>query len=244
MTQQLAGRTALVTGGSRGIGAAIVRRLAADGASVAFTYNSSKDRAEALAGELGPRTAALPADSSDAEALQAAVTTTVETFGSLDILVNNAGVARFAPLSDLTLDHFDEMFSVNVRAIFAAVKAADPHLTRGSRIINIGSVNGDVSPFPGLSIYSASKAAVSGLTRALARDLGPRGITVNNVLPGPVDTDMNPADGPFAGVITPLTALGHYAVPDDIATAVAFLASPAAHFVTGSDWTIDGGLTA
>ncbi|KRB72570.1 oxidoreductase [Kitasatospora sp. Root187] len=244
MTQQLPGKTALVTGGSRGIGAAIVRHLAADGAAVAFTYNSSKEKAEALAGELGPRVVALPADSSDATALQAAVTATVETFGSLDILVNNAGVGRFAPLSDLTLDDFDDMFSVNVRAIFAAVKAAEPHFTRGSRVINIGSVNGDVSPFPGLSVYSASKAAVSGLTRALARELGPRGITVNNVLPGPVDTDLNPADGEFADVVTPRTALGYYATPDDIAATVAFLASPAARYVTGSDWTVDGGLTA
>ncbi|MFE2869926.1 SDR family NAD(P)-dependent oxidoreductase [Embleya sp. NPDC059259] len=244
MTRELAGKTALVTGGSRGIGAAIVRRLAADGAAVAFTYNSSKEKAEALAGELGPRVVALPADSSDATAVQAAVTATVETFGCLDILVNNAGVGRVAPLSDLTLDDFDEVFSVNVRAIFAAVKAAEPHLTRGARIINIGSVNGDISPLPGLSIYSASKAAVSGLTRGLARDLGPRGITVNNVLPGPVDTDMNPADGELADIVIPRIALGHYATPDDIAAAVSFLASPASRYVTGSDWTVDGGLTA
>ncbi|MFD0574476.1 SDR family oxidoreductase [Kitasatospora gansuensis] len=243
MTQQLAGKTALVTGGSRGIGAAIVRQLAAAGAAVAFTYSSSKEKAEALAGELGPQVVALPADSSDADALAAAVAATVETFGSLDILVNNAGVGRFAPLSELTLDDFDDMFSVNVRGIFAAVKAAEPHLTKGSRIINIGSVNGDVSPFPGLSIYAASKAAVSGLTRALARELGPRGITVNNVLPGPVDTDMNPADGEFADVVT-LTALGHYGTPDDIAATVVFLSSPAARYVTGSDWTVDGGMTA
>ncbi|MER7608955.1 3-oxoacyl-ACP reductase family protein [Nocardioides sp. NPDC127503] len=244
MNKQQTGRTGLVTGGSRGIGAAIVRRLAADGAQVAFTYAASKDRAEELAAQVtaaGGQALAIEADNADPKAVQAAVARTVAEFGGLDILVNNAGAAVMLPVADLPLAAFDRMIAVNVRGAFTAVQAAVPHLGDGGRIIMIGSVNAHRAPYPGLSGYSASKAAVAGLTRALARELGPRGITVNNIQAGPTDTDMNPADGRFADMLHRIMPLGRHAEPADIASAVAYLASPEASFVTGTNWDVDGG---
>lgn len=242
----LTGRRALVTGGSRGIGAAIVRRLAADGAAVAFTYHSSPEQADALVAEAsasGSQVVAIRADSGNVEAITAAVEQTVTVLGGLDILVNNAGVAHGAPIEEFPLEEFDRLVAVNVRGVFAAVRAAVPHLGSDGRIITIGSVNADRVPVPGISIYSTTKAAVAGLTRGLARELGPRGITVNNVQPGPTATDMNPDEGDFADHMRSLTALGRYGQPADIASAVAYLALPEAGFVTGVTWNIDGGYT-
>lgn len=235
----LEGRTALVTGGSRGIGAAIVRRLTADGAQVAFTYASAKDQADAVAEATGAL--AVQADNSDHEAVRAAVSRTTEHFGGLDILVNNAGVSHIAPVEDFPLEEFDRLIAVNVRGVFSAVQAAAPHLGQGGRIITIGSVIVDRVPFPGASVYALSKAAVAGFTRGLARELGPRGITVNNVQPGPIDTDSNPDSGPYAESLKELMPVGHYGKPADIASAVAYLASPEARFVTGTNWNVDGG---
>jgi 3-oxoacyl-[acyl-carrier protein] reductase len=243
-TPVLAGRRALVTGASRGIGAEIVRRLAADGAAVAFTYNSSPAPAEALAAELtaaGAKVVAIRADSADATATAAAVDTTVAELGGLDILVNNAGVASGALIEDFELEEFDRIVNINVRGVFAATKAAVPHLGKGGRIINIGSVNADRVPVPAFSVYALSKAAVAGFTRGLARELGPRGITVNNIQPGPIATDMNPAEGPLADQMTPLLAVGHYGHTSDVAGAVAFLASPDSGYITGIALNVDGG---
>jgi len=240
----LAGRRALVTGGSRGIGAATVRRLAADGAAVAFTYQSSPDAAQDLVDELeatGAKVAAIKADSADALAVAAAVDEAVERLGGLDILVNNAGVAHIAPIDDFPLEEFDRLVNINVRAVFAAIQRAIPHLGQGGRIITIGSVNGDRSPVGGLSVYSMTKAAVAGLTRGLVRELGPRGITINNIQPGPIATDMNPDEGELAESLRPLIAVGRYGQPRDVASAVAYLASPESGFVTGVSWNIDGG---
>lgn len=240
----LAGRRALVTGGSRGIGAATVRRLAADGAAVAFTYQSSPDAAQDLVDELeatGAKVAAIEADSADALAVAAAVDEAVERLGGLDILVNNAGVAHIAPIDDFPLEEFDRLVNINVRAVFAAIQRAVPHLGQGGRIITIGSVNGDRSPVGGLSVYSMTKAAVAGLTRGLVRELGPRGITINNIQPGPIATDMNPDEGELAESLRPLIAVGRYGQPRDVASAVAYLASPESGFVTGVSWNIDGG---
>jgi 3-oxoacyl-[acyl-carrier protein] reductase len=240
----LDGKVALVTGGSRGIGAAIVRRLVADGAKVAFTYSAAPDAADQLLTEL--RGAALPirADSADPGQLKAAVDETVTRLGGLDILVNNAGVAYLAEIDAFPLEEFDRLFAVNVRGVFAAIQHAVPHLSTGGRIITIGSINADRVPSSGTAVYAATKAAVAGLSRGLARDLGPRGITVNVIQPGPVGTDMNPENGDFAEVVRPLIALGHYGQPRDIASAVAYLASPEAGFITGARWDVDGGFGA
>jgi 3-oxoacyl-[acyl-carrier protein] reductase len=237
----LEGRTALVTGGSRGIGAAIVRRLTADGARVAFTYTSAKDKADAVAEATGAL--AVQADNTDHDAVGAAVARTVEHYGRLDILVNNAGVAHIAPIKDFPIEEFDRQIAVNVRGVFSAVQAAADHLGQGGRIITIGSVSADRAPQSGIGVYAATKAAVAGLTRGLARELGPRGITVNTVQVGPTDTDMNPDSGPGAEWAKQLTTVGHYAQPADIASAVAYLASPEARFVTGSSWNVDGGFS-
>jgi 3-oxoacyl-[acyl-carrier protein] reductase len=193
-TGALAGKSALVTGGSRGIGAAIVRRLASDGAAVAFTYSASAQHAKTLVAEVkasGGVALAVRADSADAGALERAIDQTVETFGGLDILVNNAGIFIRGVVDDYPLDDFDRMVAVNVRAVFVAVKAAVPHLKNGGRIITTGSVVADRSAFAGAAVYSMTKAAVAALTRGLARDLGPRAITVNVIQPGPTESDMN-----------------------------------------------------
>ena len=240
----LAGRRALVTGGSRGIGAAIVRRLAADGAAVAFTYRESRGSANDLEQEVisaGGQALAIQADSENVDAVRGAVSATVDRFDGLDVLVNNAGTSHSAPIEKFPMDEFERIVAVNVRAIFVAIQAALPHLDEGGRIISIGSVLADRAPFGEISVYALSKAAIAGLSRNLARELGPRGITVNTVQPGPVETDMNPASGEFADAVRSLTALGQYAQPRDIAAAVAFLARIESRFVTGASWNVDGG---
>ena len=246
MTAVLAGRRALVTGGSRGIGAEIVRRLAADGAALAFTYGSSAAEADKLAAEIaadGGTSVAIQADSGDPEQVARAIDETVAQLGGLDILVNNAGVAYSGDVESLTMEQFDRLVAINVKGVFAAVQRALPHLGTTGRIINIGSINADRVPGPGLSIYAMSKAAVAGLTRGLARELGPRGITVNNIQPGPVATDMNPEVGEFADSLREVMALGRYGQPRDIASVVSYLAGPEAAYVTGANWNVDGGFT-
>ncbi|GLO32228.1 3-ketoacyl-ACP reductase [Pseudomonas putida] len=243
----LEGKVALVQGGSRGIGAAIVRRLAREGAQVAFTYVSSAGPAQALAEEItenGGKALALRADSADAAAVQLAVDDTVKAFGRLDILVNNAGVLAVAPVTEFDLADFDHMLAVNVRSVFVASQAAARYMGQGARIINIGSTNAERMPFAGGAPYAMSKSALVGLTRGMARDLGPKGITVNNVQPGPVDTDMNPASGEFADSLIPLMAIGRYGEADEIASFVAYLAGPEAGYVTGASLTVDGGFAA
>ncbi len=244
----LAGLRALVTGGSRGIGTAIVSRLARDGAQVAFTYNSSPQRAHELVTqltELGSTVIALQADNADADATQRVVAEAAQRLGGLDILVNNAGIAHIAPIEDFPLNELDRLVAVNVRAVFAAVQAAIPHMDGSGRIINIGSVSGDRAHVPGISVYAMTKAAVAGMTRGLARELGARGITVNNVAVGPTATEMNPDDdGELAGINRAMTAVGRYGRPPDIASAVAYLALPEAGFVTGATWDVDGGFNA
>jgi 3-oxoacyl-[acyl-carrier protein] reductase len=249
MSKQLPldGKVALVQGGSRGIGAAIVRRLARDGARVAFTYVSSAGPAEQLAQEIignGGQALALRADSADAAAVQLAVDDTAKVFGGLDILVNNAGVLTVAPIAEFDLGDFDRMLAVNVRSVFVASQAAVRYMGQGGRIINIGSTNAERMPFAGGAPYAMSKSALVGLTRGMARDLGPQGITVNNVQPGPVDTDMNPASGEFADSLIPLMAVGRYGQVDEIASFVAYLAGPEAGYITGASLTADGGFAA
>lgn len=246
-THPLSGKVALVQGGSRGIGAAIVKRLAAEGAAVAFTYVSSTAKAQALQDSItasGGQALAIKADSADAQAIRDAVDTTARTLGRLDILVNNAGVLAIAPLEDFKLEDFDQTLAINVRSVFIATQHAARHMTAGGRIINIGSTNADRMPFAGGGPYAMSKAALVGLTKGLARDLGPRGITINTVQPGPVDTDMNPANGDFAQSLIPLMAVGRYGTAAEIAGFVAYLAGPEASYITGASLTIDGGFGA
>lgn len=246
MTQSLKGKRALVTGGSRGIGAAIVKRLAREGADVALTFSSSPDRAGHVVKEaqaLGVKAVAIQADSSDADALLTAVERTVVELGGLDILVNNAGIAQMAPIDDFKLSDFDRTFAVNVRAVFIATQAAVKHMKEGGRIINIGSTNAERMPFAGGAVYAMSKSALQGLVQGLSRDLGPRGITINNVQPGPVDTDLNPATGEFAESMKKLLAIPRYAHADEIASFVAYLASAEAGYITGANLMIDGGFS-
>lgn len=243
----LSGKTAFILGGSRGIGAAIARRLAADGAAVAITYLHAAERAQAVVDDIkaqGGRAFALQADSADAPALTQAIRSAVDKLGRLDILVNNAGTFSMAPLDEFRLDDFDRMVAVNVRAVFVATQEAARHMTAGGRVINIGSNVAERMPFAGGAPYAMSKAALNGLTRGLARDLGARGITVNNVQPGPVDTEMNPDGGDFAEVLKGMSALGRYGQAEEIAGFVAYLASPQAGYVTGASLLIDGGFNA
>ncbi|MGK5519398.1 SDR family NAD(P)-dependent oxidoreductase [Micromonospora sp. URMC 107] len=242
----LNGRAALVTGGARGIGAAIALRLAQEGADVAITYENSTDRAAVVAKQieaLGRRASAIRADSADPVAVRDAVDRAATELGRLDILVNNAGVFLVGQVTELNDDEVERTLAVNVRAPFLAAQAAVRHLTDGGRIISIGSNVGERAVFPGLSLYSMSKTALVGLTRGLARELGPRGITANLVNPGPTDTDANPADGPNAATIAGFTALGRFATPADIAATVAHLAGPEAGYVTGAVVNVDGGFT-
>ncbi len=246
-SNKLQGKVAFVTGGSRGIGAAVVRRLAADGATVAFTYQNSAESAQALVAAVsanGGRALAIRADSADAAAVTTAINTVGKEFGTVDILVNNAGVLRMGDLAEFSLADFDLTVAVNVRAVFVATQAAVSHMKAGGRVINIGSTNADRMPFAGGAAYAMSKSALKGLVQGLSRDLGPRGITINNVQPGPVDTDMNPDHTDFAKVLYGMMALPRYGKSDEIAGMVAYLASEEAGFVTGANLNIDGGFAA
>lgn len=243
----LTGKVALVQGGSRGIGAAIVARLAKEGAAVGFTYVSSGVSALELQDSIianGGQALAIRADSADEKAIRQAVQTTAQAFGGLDILVNNAGVLTIAPLDDLKLEDLDRTLAINVRSVVIASQEAARHMNADGRIINIGSTNADRVPFGGAGIYAMSKSALVGLTKGLARDLGARGITVNNVQPGPVDTDMNPDHSDFAQTIKGFMALPRYGKSEEIASFVAYLAGPEAAFITGASLTIDGGFSA
>ncbi|TDC37342.1 SDR family oxidoreductase [Micromonospora sp. 15K316] len=246
MTKTLEGKVALVTGGARGIGAGIALRLAQDGADVALTYRQSAEQAATVVKEiqsLGRRALAVHADSADPVAIQGAVDRTAIVLGRLDILVNNAAVFLVGAVDELGSDELEQTIAVNIRGSYVAARAAARHLAEGGRIISIGSNVGERAVFPGLALYSMSKTALAGLTRGLARELGPRGITVNLVNPGPTDTDSNPADGPNAAAIAGFTALGRYARPADIAATVAHLAAPEAGYVTGAVVNVDGGFT-
>lgn len=241
---RLSGKVALVTGASRGIGAAIALRLAREGADVAITYANSPDKAEAVAQairETGRRAIALHSDSAEPQAPADAVARTVEELGGLDILVSNAGIGYWKALEDFTIEEFDRVMAINVRAVFTGAQAAAARMGQGGRIITIGSCNADRVPAAGSTLYAISKSALIGLTKGMARDLGPRGITVNLVQPGPIDTDMNPADGERADSLRALMALGHYGEGEDVAGLVAYLASAESRFVTGTALTIDGG---
>ncbi len=245
--KNLTGKVALVTGASRGIGAAIAKRLAADGAAVAITYSSSPEKADEVVRTIesaGGKALAIKADAADEKAVRAAVTKTVSTFGGIDILVNNAGVALMSPIEKFTIEDFDKSIAVNVRSVFVATQEASKHLRDGGRVIHIGSTNSDRMPFVGGSVYALTKAAIVGFTKGLARDLAPRNITVNNIQPGPVNTDMNPETGPFADSIKSFLALKRYGNTDEIAGMVSYLAGPEAAYVTGASLLIDGGFAA
>ena len=245
----LSNRVALVTGGSRGIGAATAKRLASDGATVAISYNSSPDAAEAVVSEIreaGGTAEAFRADAASAAANAELVDAVIERFGGLDVLVNNAGVYQTAPVHETTDEAYDANLDVNLRGSFATIRTAAPHLRDGGRIVNVGSVvakNG----FPGNAIYGAAKAGATVLAKAVAKELGGRGITVNTVHPGPIDTDMNPSDpdqNPMAETLASMTALGRYGTADEIASTIAFLVSDEAAYITGAEITVDGGMTA
>jgi 3-oxoacyl-[acyl-carrier protein] reductase len=245
-TGALRGKFVLVTGGSRGIGAAIVRRLAADGASVAFTYASSPDRAQALAAEVeaaGGSVLPIRADSADPAAVERSVAEVLQAFGRIDILVNNAGILVHKPLDETTLEDFERITAVNVRAQFVAIQAVQKQMGEGSRIVNIGSMAADRSGGPGSSLYAMSKAAVAALTRGLARDLGPRGITVNNVQPGPTETEIV-SDEAVRAALRAMIPVGRMGRDSEIAGLVAWLAGPESSYVNGAALTIDGGFVA
>ena len=245
----LNGRVALVTGGSRGIGAATARRLAADGATVAFSYHSSPDAAQSVVDEIasaGGTAQAYQADAADPAANAALVRQVVEDHGGLDIVVNNAGVYKTGPVHEFSDEDYDANLDVSLRGSFAIIREAAKHLRDDGRVINIGSVVGKVG-MPGNGVYGAAKAGVTILAKSVAKELGGRGITVNTVHPGPIDTDMNPADpgqNPFAETMAGMTALGRYGTADEVAAAVAFLASDQAAYITGAELTVDGGMTA
>jgi len=244
---KLAGKVALVTGASRSIGASIARRLAADGAAVAITYASSPEKAQEVVRAIeaaGGRALAIRADAGNPDEARTAVQQTVAAFGGLDILVNNAGVAAGGLIDQVPMDDFERLIAVNVRGLFVTTQEAARHLREGGRIIHIGSSNSTFIPYAGGSVYALTKGAVAGFTKGLARDLGPRGITVNNVQPGPVDTDMNPADSEFAKSARGYIALQRYGRPEEIASFVSYLASPEASFITGASLLADGGYAA
>jgi len=249
MSKELNGKVALVTGGSRGIGAAIAKALADDGADVAISYAASADKADAVVKELrkkGVRAEAFRADQANTKEVEGLVEAVVKRFGRLDILVNNAGVFASGPVHDRAnnLAELERLFAVNVGGVATAVRTAAPLMPDGGRIISIGSVAGDTSPWPGIADYSATKGAVAAYTRGWARDLGPRGITVNNVQPGPIDTDMAPQDGDVADGLKARTVFGRYGKPEEVAAAVAFLASPKAAYIIGTTLNVDGGYNA
>ncbi|MBL8447569.1 MAG: 3-oxoacyl-ACP reductase FabG [Zoogloeaceae bacterium] len=245
----LTGKVAFIQGGSRGIGAAIAKRLAHDGAAVALTYASSAGHAQAVVKEIedaGGRAIAIQADSADPAQIKTAVQQAADTYGKIDILVNNAGVLALGNVAEgeIPLDVIDRTLAVNVRSVIIASQAVVKHMDKGGRIITIGSTNSDRMPFQGGSIYAMSKSAIVGLTKGLARDLGPLGITVNNIQPGPIDTEMNPDDGEFAHALKGLMALPRYGKVEEVASFAAYLAGPEAAYITGASLLVDGGFSA
>ena len=243
----LKGKTALVTGGSRGIGAAIARRLAADGARVAITYARGADAASSVVKAIesaGGKAIAIQADATDAMAVQAAVEKTVSSLGKLDVLVNNAGTAIPKKFEETTLEELDQVINLNIRGVFVTTQAALKQMNDGGRIVNIGSCVGERMMTPGLVPYSATKGAIRMFTQGLSREVGDRGITVNNVQPGPIDTDLNPAAGDWAVPQKAVTALNRYGSVDEVAALVAFIAGPEASYITGANLTVDGGTNA
>jgi 3-oxoacyl-[acyl-carrier protein] reductase len=247
MTKTLEGKIALITGGSRGIGAAIAKRLAADGAKVAITYSKGADSAASVVKEIerdGGKAIAIQADATDADAVKAAIEKTVATFGRLDILVNNAGTAIPKTFEETTLEELDRLLNINIRGVFIATQAALKHMKSGSRIIMIGSSVGEHVVVPGLVPYAATKGAVKMFTQGLSRELGSRGITVNNVQPGPIDTELNPATSEWAVPQKAATALDRFGRVDEIAAMVAFVAGPESSYITGANLTVDGGMNA
>ena len=243
----LAKKVALVTGGSRGIGAAIAKRLAADGASVAITYANDVAAASTVVKAIelgGGKAVAIQADAADAQAVKNAVEKAVATFGRLDVLVNNAGTAIPKPFEETTLEEMDRVIDINVRGVFVTTQVALKHMNDGGRIINIGSAVGERVLVPGLVPYSATKGAVKIFTQSLSREVGSRGITVNNVQPGPIDTDLNPATGDWAAPQKAVTALDRYGRVEEIAAMVAFVAGPESSYITGANLTVDGGMNA
>ena len=244
---KLTEKVALVTGGSRGIGAAIAKRLAADGASVAITYAKDSSAASAVVKAIernGGKAIAIQADAANVEAVKAAVEKAVATFGRLDVLVNNAGTAIPKAFEEATLEEMDRVLDINVRGVFAVTQAALKHMQSGGRIIMIGSSVGERDLVPGLVPYSATKGAVKMFTQGLSREVGSRGITVNNVQPGPIDTDLNPAAGDWAAPQKAATALDRYGRADEVAALVAFVAGPESSYITGANLTVDGGMNA
>lgn len=245
----LTGKVAFIQGGSRGIGAAIAKRLARDGATVALTYANSAGKAQEVVKEIeatGGRAIAIKADSADARQVKAAVQLAADTYGKIDILVNNAGVLALGNVAEaeIPLEDIDRTLAVNVRSVIVASQAVVKHMDKGGRIITIGSTNADRMPFQGGSVYAMSKAAIVGLTKGLARDLGPLGITVNNIQPGPIDTEMNPDSGDFAQALKGLMALPRYGTAEEVAGFAAYLAGPEAAYITGASLLIDGGFAA
>ncbi|WP_334789280.1 SDR family NAD(P)-dependent oxidoreductase [Nostoc sp.] len=246
-SRKLSGKVALVTGGSRGIGAAIAKRLASEGASVALTYVKGADAAASVVKEIqntGSKALAIQADASSPDAAIAAVDQTVTTFGQLDIFVNNAGTAIPKPFEEATLSELDHLINLNLRGVFIATQAVLKHLGHGGRIIMIGSCVGERSMTPGLAAYAATKGAVKLFTQGLSREVGERGITVNNVQPGPIDTDLNPASSDWATPQLAVTALKRYGTVDEVAALVAFIAGPESSYITGASLTVDGGTNA
>jgi 3-oxoacyl-[acyl-carrier protein] reductase len=247
MNRKLEEKNALVTGGSRGIGAAIAKRLARDGAKVAITYSRGADAAASVVKQIereGGKAIAIQADAADANAVKAAVEKTVATFGGLDILVNNAGTAIPKPFEETPLEEMDRVLNINVRGVFIATQAALKHMKSGSRVMMIGSCLGERVAFPGLAAYSATKGAVKIFTQALSREVANRNITVNNVQPGPIDTELNPATSDWAAPQKAATALNRFGQVDEVAALVAFVAGPESSYITGANLTVDGGMNA
>lgn len=247
MPHSLEGKAALVTGASRGIGAAIAKRLASEGADVAITYAKDAKAAAAVVKAIegsGRKALALQADAADAKAVKAAVEQVAEAFGRIDVLVNNAGTAIPKPFEETTLEELDRVIDINFRGVLVATQAALKHIPDGGRIISIGSCVGERNFTPGLAAYAATKGAVKMFTQGLAREVGGRSITVNNVQPGPIDTDLNPAEGDWAAPQLANTALKRYGHVDEVAALVAFVASPEAAYITGANLTVDGGTNA